>query len=235
LVQKLSKLTKRQQIEGGIVLLCLVTLALWLGTDYLGTAARLTAYGVCLLAAGTIGLAIGAVGTYGEQRKQNARLEAAEMARVFVLRVSGPDQFVRIAVSNQGTRAIRDLYVWAEAEGINGLYPAAVLDDRGHIARKMTNQIPRNVDGGTLWWRLRALLPGDQATFYQVTYLAEQPIPGTIRDDDITAFAEFLGTDGTWWRADEDGNVGRAPYSAPYVATPDPMPSDHGGLRRLTR
>src|SRR5260370_18320669 len=90
----------------------------------LGTAGQVTAYATAVLALGATGLAVGAIGTYGEQRRVNlqqaaqlARQTVADIAQVKIERFSGPGEMLRIDVHNATERAIRNVYVWADAHG----------------------------------------------------------------------------------------------------------------------
>jgi hypothetical protein len=203
------KLPRSWQVLAAIAAAGLVTCGLLLG-GFLGTATQVTAYATAVLAFGTIGLAAGAVGTYVELRKANqqlasqlARQRVADIAQVKIERFSRPGELLRIDVHNSSERAIRNVYVWADARGVMGHYAAGVpVEDIQ--SRRMAN-VPHDDD---LCWQLRVVPPGQHAFFTQLTHLNPQPI-AALADADITAFAEFTDTDGVWWRCDEDGSVSR--------------------------
>ncbi len=202
-------LPRSWQVLAAIAAAGLVTAGLRLG-GFLGTAAQVTAYATAVLAFGTIGLAAGVVGTYVEQRKANqqqagqlARQRVADIAQVKIERFSGPGEMLRIDVHNGSERAIRNVYVWADARGVMGHYAAGVPVDDAQ-SRRMVN-VPHDDD---LCWQLRVVRPGQHAFFTQLTHLNPQPV-ASLADADITAFAEFTDTDGVWWRCDEDGSVSR--------------------------
>lgn len=201
------KLPRSWQVLAAIATAGLVTAGLRLG-GLLGTAAQLTAYATAVLAFGAIGLAVGASGTYVEQRRANqqlalqlARKTVADIAQVKIERFSGPGEMLRIDVHNASERAIRNVYVWADARGAMGRYAAGV--PVGDIQSRRMANVPHD-DG--LCWQLRVVHPGQHAYFTQLVYLNPQPVAARA-DGDITAFAEFTDTDGVWWRCDEDGNV----------------------------
>jgi hypothetical protein len=201
------KFPRSWQVLAAIAAAGLVTAGLRLG-GLLGTAAQLTAYSTAILAVGAIGLAIGASGTYVEQRRGNlhlarqlARQTVAGIAQVKIERFSGPGEMLRIDVHNASERAIRNVYVWADARGVTGHYAAGV--PAGDIQSRRMANVPRDDD---LCWQLRVIHPGQHAYFTQLVYLNPQPVAARA-DGDITAFAEFTDTDGAWWRCDEDGNI----------------------------
>lgn len=193
----------------------------------LDTAARLTAYATVVLAIGTTGLAAGAIGTYIEQRRL-AQLQSVELAdrtrnemrQVCIERNSGPGKFLEIRVHNNSSRAIRDVYVWADVKGMKGHYATAVHDDQDHTSRQMSN-VSRAAANGELNWQLRVLLAQHQETFKQLKHMIDQPVPD-VPDSSITAFAEFTDAEGTWWRCDEDGNLGHPPSVTPLEVQPHP-------------
>src|ERR1700720_891963 len=115
------KLPRSRQVLAAIAAACLVTGGLRL-RGFLGTATQVTAYATTVLAFGTIGLAAGAIGAYVELRKTNqqlagqlARQRVADIAQVKIERFSRPGELLRIDVHNSSERAIRNVYVWADA------------------------------------------------------------------------------------------------------------------------
>jgi hypothetical protein len=195
-----------------------LTIAAWLA-GWLGTAGRLTAYAVLLLAIGVAMLAVGVIGVYAEQRDevrqhadQLARAKIADIAQVQIDRLSGPGELVTINVRNASSRAIRHVYVWADVRGVPGHY-AAGIPAQDARSRHMI-YVPRDDD---LHWRLRAIRPGADALFTQLTHMNPSPMPA-VTDAEITAFAEFIDAEGTWWRCDEDGTVTRRHPTEPQVA-----------------
>jgi hypothetical protein len=214
----------------------LVTVGLRLG-GLLGTAAQFTAYATAILAVGAIGLAIGASGTYVEQRRANqqlarqlARQTVADIAQVKIERFSGPGEMLRIDVHNASERAIRNVYVWADARGVTGHYAAGV--PVGDIQSRRMASVPHDDD---LWWQLRVIRPGQHVYFTQLAHLNMQPVAARA-DGDITAFAEFTDTDGVWWRCDEDGNViRRQPRELPPNADTRDVVEDRDALAEIPR
>lgn len=126
--------SKRWLFPAGVATILALTLSLWLA-GVITSAAALTAYATTALAVGTVGLAAGAIGTYRQQlREATARerqLEAAkedDIARVIVERTSAPGEFLVADVTNNSSRAIRSVYVWADVDGMTGHYHAAVFE-----------------------------------------------------------------------------------------------------------
>lgn len=142
------------------------------------------------------------------------------MAQVKIERFSGPGEMLRIDVHNGSERAIRNVYVWADARGVTGHYAAGVPVNDIQF-RRMAN-VPHDDD---LYWQLRVIHPGQHAYFTQLAYLNPQPVAARA-DADITAFAEFTDAAGVWWRCDEDGNVSRR---QPSEALPKPAGRGEGG------
>lgn len=206
-VASLSKLPRSRQLLAGAGAVGALTIVLWLA-GLIGTAGRLTAYAVLLLALGVAGLAAGAIGVYQEQRDevrqhadQIAKAKMADIAQVQIDRLSGPGELVTINVRNASSRAIRNVYVWADVRGVPGHYAAGIP---AHDARsRHMIYVPRDDD---LHWRLRVIRPGTDAIFAQLTHMNPDPVPA-VTDAEITAYAEFVDADGTWWRCDEDGTV----------------------------
>jgi hypothetical protein len=222
------KLPRSSQVLAAIAAAGLVTCGLRLA-GFLGTATQVTAYATAVLAFSTIGLAAGAVGTYVELRKANqqlvsqlARQRVADIAQVKIERFSRPGELLRIDVHNSSERAIRNVYVWADARGVMGHYAAGVPVEDVQ-SRRMTN-VPHDDD---LCWQLRVVAPGQHAFFTQLTHLNPQPI-AALADADITAFAEFTDTDGVWWRCDEDGSVSRQQPREPPPGSAERGASDDG-------
>jgi hypothetical protein len=213
------KLPRSRQVLAGVVAVGALTIVLWLG-GWVDSAGRLVAYAVVLLALGQAGLAAGAIGVYQEQRevaRQHAdqvdRARIADVAQVEIERLSGPGELVTISMRNASSRAIRNVYVWADVRGVAGHY-AAGIPAQDARSRHMI-YVPRDDD---LHWRLRAIKPGADALFTQLTHMDPNPVPA-VADADITAFAEFLDAEGTWWRCDEDGTVTkRQPGEPPPAA-----------------
>lgn len=220
------KLSRSRQLLAGAAVVAVLTIALWLA-GWLGTAGRLTAYGVMLLAIAVATLAAGAMGIYAEQRDevrqhadQLARAKIADIAQVQIDRLSGPGELVTINVRNASSRAIRNVYVWADVRGAPGHY-AAGIPAQDARSRHMI-YVPRDDD---LHWRLRAIRPGADALFTQLTHMNPNPVPA-VTDAEITAYAEFIDAEDTWWRCDEDGMVTRRPSAEPLAAG-----ARHGGRR----
>lgn len=154
-------LPRSRQVLAAIAAVGLVTGCFRLG-GLLGTAAQVTAYAAVVLAFGAIALAAGAVGMYAELREasqqqagQLARQKVADLAQVTVERLSGPGEMLRVEVHNGSERAITNVYVWADARGVRGHYPAGVPVEDAQ-ARRMAN-VPHD---GDLFWQLRVVRPG---------------------------------------------------------------------------
>jgi hypothetical protein len=208
----------------GVGLVVALTIVL-LASGVLSNAAQVTAYATTVLAVGTVGLAVGAIGTYLEQRDTNRQqadqltaAETADIAQVMIVRNTGPGQLVVAHVSNGSSRAIRDIYVWADVRSITGRYHTAISGG-GSTARGMRN-IPH---GPNLYWQYRALLPGQDAQFHQLQHMNDQPVPESVPDGDITVYAEFTDVHGKWWRVDEDGNVNQIQPEPTPAPPPNPI------------
>jgi len=202
----------------GVLAIGALTIVLWLG-GWVDSTARLIAYAVAFLAVGEAGLAAAAIGVYQEQREvarqqadEFARARIADIAQIEIERLSGPGELVTISVRNASSRAIRNVYVWADVRGVAGHY-AAGIPPQDARSRHMI-YVPRDDD---LHWRLRAIKPGADALFTQLTHMDPNPVPA-VADADITAFAEFADADGTWWRCDEDGTVTKRQPGEPPAA-----------------
>lgn len=233
-------------LGGGLAAL-VITLLLW-ASGVLGDAAQVTAYATAVLAIGTTGLAAGAIGTYVEQRKTNyqqaqeiaqqakelERGRINEMAQVRIERYGGPGEFGTVRVRNNTSRAIRNVYVWIQVRGVANRYHLVVkkefLSGNDEMFRTMEH-VPRGVtDGDDLQWRMRTILPHDEVNSEQIKFMHDnQPITTALQDSDMTAWAEFMDSDGHWWRCNEDGEVNPAPPSVPATVQPHPMRPAQGG------
>jgi hypothetical protein len=131
-----------------------------------------------VLAAGTVGLAWGAIGTYVQQRQQIAaqqsQLELAwvnDIAQITVRRLSGPGEFLKVEVTNHSSRAIRAIYVWADIDNMGGHYEATTRDIDEHSGQSVISRRMRvwriTVGGYELYRCLRTMLPGDAELFEQ--------------------------------------------------------------------
>jgi len=77
---------------------------------------------------------------------------------------------------------------------------------------------------------VRTILPHDEVNFEQIKFMHDnQPITTALQDSDMTAWAEFMDSDGHWWRCNEDGEVDPAPPSVPATVQPHPMRPAQGG------
>jgi hypothetical protein len=249
-VASFSKLSRSRQFLAGAGAVGVLTIVLWLA-GLIGTAGRLTAYAVLLLAFGAAGLAFGALGVYQEQRDevrqhadQLAKAKIADIAQVQIDRLSGPGELVTINVRNASSRAIRNVYVWADVRGVPGHYAAGIP---AHDARsRHMIYVPHDDD---LHWRLRVIRPGTEAMFAQLTHMNPDPVPA-VTDAEITAYAEFVDAEGAWWRCDEDGTVtgrqsaeppasgssrGPRQEAAGEPARSQPRRRDSGGRRELVQ
>jgi hypothetical protein len=212
----------------------------------LATAAQVTAWATAVLAVGAVAAAAAVAAAYAELGTANQQLAAqllrgreADLAQVEIERYSGPGELLRVNLRNGSTRAIRNVYVWADVQGVPGHYAAGVPAEDPQ-SRHMAN-VPHN-EG--LYWRLRVIRPGRQAFFTQLVHLNPQPLAAPA-DATITAFAEFTDSDGTWWRCDEDGNLQRresaepagsgsaVPAQPPALRAPDGRPDDSVPQPRL--
>ena len=196
-------------------LVVILTIAL-LAVGVISNTAQVTAYATAVLAVAAAGLAVGAVGTYLEQRDTNRRqagqlaaVEVADIAQVRIERHTGPGEFVEVIVDNGSSRAIREVYVWADVRGMATRYHLGI-QVRGDVTRGMRN-VPH---GQNLYWQFRSIPPGIPAIFDQLREMSGNlPIPASVPDNDITAYAEFTDVRGKWWRIDEDGNVNQVELS----------------------
>jgi len=204
----------------GISLAIVVTIILWL-TGVVATASNLTAYATLLLASGTIGLAWGAVGTYVEQHAQIAaqqrQLEIArenDIAQVVVKRISGPGEVLKINVTNNSSRAIRSVYVWAKVQGMRPHYETVLQDTDSQTGQPAMSRRMRTariiVDGDELYRCYRTMPPGESETFVQFMRADAYPLPD-VDNAWITAYALFSDIRGSWWKCSEDGELETVP------------------------
>ena len=173
---------------------------------------------------------LGSVGTYVEQRRQitaqQHQLELAwenDIAQVIVRRTSGPGDYLRVDISNNSSRAIRAVYVWADIDGTSGHYEAVFQNHDPNSGQTITSRRMRvfriTVDGSELYRCLRTMLPGDTETFAQFTQTNDQPLLN-VDNAWIKAQAIFADIKGGWWKASEDGDLEMLPEP--------PMPEDRG-------
>jgi len=214
-------------------LVVILTIAL-LAVGVISNTAQVTAYATAVLAVAAAGLAVGAVGTYLEQRDTNRRqagqlaaVEVADIAQVRIERHTGPGEFVEVIVDNGSSRAIREVYVWADVRGMATRYHLGI-QVRGDVTRGMRN-VPH---GQNLYWQFRSIPPGIPAIFDQLREMSGNlPIPASVPDNDITAYAEFTDVRGKWWRIDEDGNVNQVELSPRMPTQAGPVePASMSGL-----
>jgi hypothetical protein len=175
-----------QRGAAGVLLIAVLTVALWL-SGTVATATTLAAYATLVLAAGTVGLAWGAIGTYVEQRRQikaqQYQLELAwenDIAQVIVRRLSRPGDYLKVNVTNNSSRAIRSVYVWADINGISGHYQAIVQDTDPNSGQPITSRRMRafriTIGTSELYWSLRTMFPGDSEDFVQFRHVNNQPL-----------------------------------------------------------
>lgn len=211
-----------------VALVLSLTLGLWLG-GVINTAAALTAYATVALAVGTTGLAVGAIGTYVEQHRvivaQQLQLKASkenDMAQVIIERLSKPGEFLKVRVTNNSSRAITRVYVWADVDGVTGRYRGIVLEkdeqaDQERISSRM-HLFRITQDGKELDRSYRAILPRDSKIFEQDTAMNESPSPVLDVDDSwIKAYALFADFEGIWWKCSEEGDVERLPEAPQLI------------------
>jgi hypothetical protein len=206
----------RSEVIAAIAALLLLTAGLWIG-KVITTSAELIAYATAMLALGTVALAGGTIGLLREQRNSERRKLAQatedDIACVVVNRISGPGQYLRVEVRNNSSRAIRQVYVWAEIERLNGRYHAVVLDadprtGQLRMSRRM-RLLPVTVDDKELYHSYRTILPGQFVIFDQDTHLNQCRDPVLDIDNaSIKTWALFAGAAGTpWWKCSEDGEI----------------------------
>jgi hypothetical protein len=206
----------RWEVVAAIAVLLLLTVGLWVG-KVISTSGDLIAYVTAMLALGSWALAGGAIGLLREQRNAARRVlaQAAEddIACVMVSRVSGPGQYLRVEVRNNSSRAIRQVYVWADIARVSGRYHAVVLDGdprtgQLRMSRRM-RLLPVTVDDKELYHSYRTIFPGQFVIFDQDTQLSQcrEPLLD-IENAAIKAWALFASAAGTqWWKCSEDGDV----------------------------
>jgi hypothetical protein len=215
----------RWEVIAAVAALLLVTVGLWAG-KVITTSAALTAYATTMLAFGTIALAGGTIGLLREQRNANKVLadqehkrlaQAAEddIARVVVNRISGPGQYLRVEVANHSSRAIRQVYVWADIERVIGRYHAVVLEADPRTGQLLISRRMRvsrvTVDGKELYHSYRTIFPGQSILFDQDTKMAQCRDPLLEIDNAaIKTWALFADAAGiSWWKCSEDGEIYR--------------------------
>jgi hypothetical protein len=196
-----------------------------------------------MLALGTGALAGGTIGLLREQRDSERRKLAqaieADIACVIVNRISGPGQYLRVEVRNNSSRAIHQVYVWADIERVSGRYHTVVLDadprtGQFHMSRRM-RLLPVTADDKELYHSFRAIFPGQLILFDQDTQLNQCRDPLLdIDNSSIKAWALFASAAGTtWWKCSEDGDIIRLDeppalvqevQSEPSVGAADPAP-----------
>ena len=208
----------RWEVVAAIAVLLVLTVGLWVG-KVISTSGELIAYAIAMLALGTWALAGGTIGLLGEQRNAARRrlAQAAEddIACVMVNRVSGPGQYLRVEVRNNSSRAIRQVYVWADIARVSGRYHAVVLDadprtGQLRMSRRM-RLLPVTVDDKELYHSYRTIFPGQFVVFDQDTQLTQCRDPLLDIDNAaIKTWALFASTAGTpWWKCSEDGDIVR--------------------------
>lgn len=206
----------RWEVIAAIAALLLLTVGLWIG-KVITTSSELIAYATAMLALGTAALAGGTIGLLREQRNSERRRLAQatedDMACVVVNRISGPGQYLRVEVRNNSSRAIRQVYVWAEIERVTGRYHAVVLDadprtGQLRMSRRM-RLLPITVDDKELYHSYRAIFPGQFVFFDQDTQMNQCRDPMLDIDNaSIKTWALFVGTGGNpWWKCSEDGEI----------------------------
>lgn len=206
----------RWEVIAAIAALLLLTLGLWVA-KVITTSGELIAYATAMLALGAVALAGATIGLLREQRSAERRkLEQAtadDIACVLVNRISGPGQYLRVEVRNNSSRAIRQVYVWADIERVTGRYHAVVLDadqrtGQLRLSRRM-RLFPVMMDDKELYRSYRTIFPGQFVIFDQDIHMSQCRDP--ILDIDNAAiktwalFANAAGT--TWWKCSEDGEI----------------------------
>lgn len=232
----------RWEVIAAVAVLLLVTVGLWVA-KVITTSAGLIAYATAMLALGTVALAGGTIGLLRDQRNaERRRLEQAaedDIACVMVNRVSGPGQYLRVEVRNNSSRAIRQVYVWADVERVNRRYHTVVLDADQRtgqllISRRM-RLFPVTMDGKELYRSYRVVFPGQFVMFDQDTHMNQCHDP--VLDIDNAAiktwalFASAAGT--TWWKCSEDGDI--VPLDEPPALVQEIQPQLAPGTPDLGR
>ena len=232
-MQRLRNTSGSQRAAAGLTLVGLVTILLWL-TGVISSPGTVTAYATMLLAIGTASLAFGAIGTYIEQRranleqrtqimKQDLQLEAAkenDIAQVVISRASGPGEFLKVDVTNNSSRVIRSVYVWATVRGMTGHYLAVVPPEdpfTNTFASRRMQRVRRAIDDDIVEWSYRSLQPGTSRTFEQFKVANHEAIPSSVADESIRAYAMFVDFEGSWWKCSEDGTVEKLLQEPPEV------------------
>jgi hypothetical protein len=215
----------RREVIAAVAVLLLATVGLWAGR-VITTSGTLIAYATAMLALGAVGLAGATTGLLREQRNANKLLadeanrrsaQAAEddIACVVINRVSGPGHYLRVEVVNNSSRAIRQVYVWADIERVIGRYHTVVLETdarTGHLQISQRMRVFRiTVDGKELYHAFRAIFPGQSVLFDQDTKMNQCRDPLLEIDNaSIKAWALFANAAGTtWWKCSEDGEIYR--------------------------
>lgn len=230
----------RWEVMAAVAALLMLTVGLWIG-KVITTSTDLIAYATAMLALGTGALAGGTIGLLREQRNSERRKLAQanedDIGRVMVNRISGPGQYLRVEVRNDSSRAIREVYVWADIERVSGRYHAVVLDadprtGQLRMSRRM-RLLPVTVDDKELYHSYRAIFPGQFVVFDQDTQLNQCRDPVLDIDNAaIKTWALFATAAGTaWWKCSEDGDIIRLDESPalvqevqaqPGASAPDP-------------
>jgi hypothetical protein len=238
-MRRLRLISGPQLVTAGFALVGLVTVLLWV-TGVISNAATVTAYATMLLAIGTASLAFGAIGTYLEQRKanleqrtqmtrQNLQLEAAkenDIAQVAISRTSGPGEFLKVEVTNNSSRVIRSVYVWATVRGMTGHYLAVVPPEDAFtntFASRRMQHTRRTIDDDIVEWCYRSLQPGTSKTFEQFRLTNHDAIPSSVADESIRANAVFIDFEGFWWKCTEDGSAEKLLEEPPVVTEQQPV------------
>jgi len=208
----------RWEVIAAVAVLLVVTLGLWAG-KVITTSGAVTAYATAMLALGAVALAGGTIGLLREQRNAERRKveQAAEddIACVMITRITGPGQYLRVEVTNNSSRAIRQVYVWADIERVIGRYHTVVLENDPRTGQLLMSRRMRvfrvTVDGKELYHAYRTIFPGQSVLFDQDTKMNQCRDPLLEIDNaSIKAWALFANAAGTtWWKCSEDGEIVR--------------------------
>jgi hypothetical protein len=206
----------RWEVIAAVAVLLLVTVGLWIG-KVITTSGAVTAYATAILALGAVALAAGTIGLLREQRNAEVRkLEQAaedDIARVLITRITGPGQYLRVEVTNNSGRAIRQVYVWADIERVIGRYHTVVLEADPRTGQLLISRRMRvfrvTLDGKELYHAYRTIFPGQSVLFDQDTKMNQCRDPLLEIDNaSIKAWALFANAAGTtWWKCSEDGEI----------------------------